>query len=287
MSGKPGAQRHEDGNEADPDKDHGDDRGDAAVRLRLALLQRVLADPPVVHSMSAADMACERATGVWATDESCYRWLAGRVEPGSRTLETGAGISTVLLAGWGASHRCITPNRHEVDAIMAYCRAREVATGTLTFDVALSEESLCGPDADRSPLDLVFIDGCHGFPVPIIDWYFAGARLRKGGVVVLDDVRLPAVALLRDFLDRDPRWIAVAGTDKWAAFVRQHEGSLNEEFLSQPFLRTPSPTRPPLVRRAVGAVRRRLGGATGHGRHPVDSEETHRTRGGIWARLAP
>ena len=46
------------------------------------------------------------------------------------------------------------------------------------------------------PLDFVLIDGGHGFPTPMLDWFYGAGRLRRGGVAVFDDVQLPAVAML-------------------------------------------------------------------------------------------
>src|SRR5256885_429513 len=57
-------------------------------------------------------------------------------------------------------------------------------------------------------------------PVPMIDWYYAGSRVRQNGVLVLDDIQLPAVAHLRRFVNADPRWAVLRGTDKW---VRSEE----------------------------------------------------------------
>jgi hypothetical protein len=87
----------------------------------------------------------------------------------------------------------------------------------------------------------VFVDGGHGFPASIIDWYYAAGRLRDGGVVVLDDIQLASVRLgLFEFLDADPRWEPVAKTWKWAGIVRRGSGPLAEDWDAQPFLNGPA-----------------------------------------------
>ena len=86
-------------------------------------------------------------------------------------------------------------------------------------------------------LDLVLVDGGHGFPAPIVDWYYAASRLRQGGVVILDDLQLPQVRLgLHEFLAADPRWERVEATQKWAAYRRLTDGLLREEWREQAFL---------------------------------------------------
>lgn len=195
----------------------------------------MLADPPVVHYMSHEDVAEGRLSGVWSTDESCYRFLAEFCRPGSRTLETGTGISTVLFADWGTAHTCVAPGQEEIDAIITYCRAHDIPTGTLTFVAEPSDRGLPGLPSEAPPFDLVLIDGCHGFPAPMIDWYYGAGRLRRGGVVVIDDVHLPAVDALYRFLTLDPRWTELSRSAKWVAFERQSDGPLGEEWFTQPF----------------------------------------------------
>lgn len=109
----------------------------------------------------------------------------------------------------------------------------------MRFAVGLSQDVL--PELTPNPLDLVLVDGAHGFPLPILDWFFAGGRLGRGGVLVLDDVHLPHVAVpLLAVLAGDPRWTALERGSTWAAYRREGEGSLGEEWTAQPFLRTRS-----------------------------------------------
>ena len=49
------------------------------------------------------------------------------VRPGWQTLETGAGVSTVLFALRGAEHVCVTPAAAEVERIRAWCAPRGIA----------------------------------------------------------------------------------------------------------------------------------------------------------------
>lgn len=227
---------------------------------RLALVDKLSSSPPIVHYMSHEDMLGGQLTGVWSTEEACYRFMATRCPPGSRTAETGSGVSTILFAGWGAKHLCITPGQEEADAILEYCNANGIPTGDLEFDIAPSDEALTRPSPGAEQLDMFLIDGGHGFPAPIIDWYFGASRLRRGGLLVVDDLQLPAVRLLEDFLEADPSWTRVAGSQKWAAYERGSEGSLLQDWYLQPFYRHPRDgTRP--VGKVEASLRRRLGPA--------------------------
>ena len=198
---------------------------------RLALTRRILDSPPVVHPDSLNK-------SVWSTEDSCYEFMARRVEPGYRTLETGVGISTVLFAGWGCQHFAIVPYAHEAKSIQDYCSEIGIDTSSLTFDLRASEVAL--PDLALSQpvaFDLVFIDGAHGFPLPVIDWFYGAGLLRKGGVAIFDDVQLPAVgSLLESYVDCDDRWQVIDATSsKWRAYRRLSGGSLSEHESQQGF----------------------------------------------------
>jgi hypothetical protein len=57
-------------------------------------------------------------------------------------------------------------------------------------------------------LDIVFIDGMHAFPWPILDWYSTADHLKVGGLMIIDHTQLPSVGILSEFLRVDsPRWL--------------------------------------------------------------------------------
>ncbi|HEY5110518.1 MAG TPA: class I SAM-dependent methyltransferase [Acidimicrobiales bacterium] len=199
---------------------------------RQAWVDTVIADPPPVHP--------EKPTGVvWRTQTSCYRFIADQVGRGSRTLETGAGLSTVLFAAWGCDHLAVVPFPDEAVAVEAYCDSHGIDRTTLRFDLRPSEVALPTLVGDRE-LDLVFVDGCHGYPMPVVDWFYGAGMLRSGGVLVLDDLQLPQVRNLVDtFLDSDPRWERLRATDKWIAFRRTTSGPLAEMESEQAFFPLP------------------------------------------------
>jgi hypothetical protein len=204
-----------------------------ALEDRLGRLESVLADPPRVHESMGAE------GGVWGTSVDCYRWLAERCGPGVRTLETGCGISTALFAVWGCSHTCVVYNQVEVDVMRTWAAERSIALDDVTFVVGSSADVLPGLESPAE-LDVMFVDGNHGFPAAILDWYYGAGRLVDGGAAVFDDIQLASVRLgLFEFLDADPRWEPVALTEKWAAVLRRSSGSLGEDWPDQPFLNSP------------------------------------------------
>ena len=79
------------------------------------------------------------------------------------------------------------------------------------------------------------VDGCHGFPFPQLDWYYAAAHLVDGGILVVDDTQLAAPYELRRYLEHDPRWERLHVGSQWVAFKRLGHGSLDEEWTEQRF----------------------------------------------------
>jgi hypothetical protein len=220
---------------------------------RIAFLNRVLDDLPRVHVYDDF----EPPHGVWSTETACYELMASRCQPGSSTLETGLGVSTVLFTGWGCDHICVMPGADEAARLRGYCETKGIDTSRLDLRVVSSDIELPRLPTDLE-LDLVFVDGAHSFPMPAIDWYFAGQKLRHGGTLILDDIALPALSRgLVPFLDADPRWVFLAGTSKWRAYERAASGPLLESWDDQMFF-FPLPGRVTAARRFAGRVKRRI-----------------------------
>jgi hypothetical protein len=199
--------------------------------------------------------------GIWATDVDLYELIAEVTEPGRRTLETGLGLSTALFVALGAEHTCAAWGQEECDRLVAWCESRGHPTDRLTLAVGDSTAIL--PGLPATELDVVLIDGGHGFPTPAIDFHYGGERLRVGGTLIVDDAALYAVRQLLDVLDADPRWERVHRTRKWVAYRRlaRHDGP--EDWWAQPWLR-PSlrfqlTQRQGFARQRAGRLARRLG----------------------------
>lgn len=189
----------------------------------------IMADPPPVHGSDAGPL------GVWASAQDCYEFMARHVEPGSRTLETGCGISTALFALWGARHTCVVIVEQEVEILRSWAQRKGIDLSGVRFVVGSSDYVL--PRLEPTELDFVLIDGSHGFPAPLLDWFYGAGRLRAGGIVVVDDMNLPHVRLgLGVFLEHDPRWEQIYSAGDWTAYVRHSTGSLREEWEAQPFI---------------------------------------------------
>ena len=163
-----------------------------------------VADTPITDTIRRAPPGLHGADEYWGLAWAALEWLERNVEPGWATLETGSGASTIVLASRGARHEAVTPDAGEEERIRGRCSELGVDTGLLTFRIGPSHEVLAG--WQPRTLDLVLIDGAHGFPYPILDWWHVAAHVRVGGTVLLDDAYLPAVASIVDFARASDAW---------------------------------------------------------------------------------
>jgi hypothetical protein len=161
-------------------------------------------DTPLTDSLRRTPPSLHGDREFWGLAWEALAWLERTVEPGMATLETGAGASTMVFAARGATHAAVTPSADEADRIRAACAERGIDDSEVTFHVGRSQDVL--PALTLPPLDLVLVDGAHGFPYPILDWWHVAPRLRVGGRMLLDDAYLPAVAGIVDFARASPAW---------------------------------------------------------------------------------
>jgi hypothetical protein len=140
----------------------------------------------------------------WGLAWAALEWLERNVEAGMQTLETGAGSSTIVFAAKGADHVAVSPDPDEEGRIRTECERRGISGDRLSFRVGSSHEIL--PQLEPRPLDLVLVDGAHGFPYPILDWWFLAPQLKVGGRMLLDDAYMPPVGALVDSLRAQPGW---------------------------------------------------------------------------------
>jgi hypothetical protein len=159
-----------------------------------ALTQSLRDSPPSLH----------RGDEFWGLAWEALAWIERNVEAGMRTLETGAGASTMVFAARGAVHDAVTPDAEEEERIRRACSERGIDDSRVTFHIGRSHEVL--PTLEPEPLDLVLVDGAHGFPYPVLDWWYLAGRVRDDGQMLLDDAYLPSVAAIVDYARASEAW---------------------------------------------------------------------------------
>jgi hypothetical protein len=200
------------------------------------LISEILQERPEVHRseteinrtfgteescLSGADVAA-LASGkaeCYGIGSDVAHFIADHVDASSKSLEIGSGLSTLVFAVRQSDHICVTPSQTEMDGIRAYANRKGININRIHFVIAASDKYL--PTAEIGGLDLVFIDGKHAFPWPIVDWFYTADRLKQGGVMMVDDTHMISGSILVDFMKVDPRWTLLANFNgKTVAFKK-------------------------------------------------------------------
>jgi predicted O-methyltransferase YrrM len=173
------------------------------------------------------------------------------------TLETGAGSSTIVFAAAGAEHEVVTPDPAEEERIRAACERLGISSERVTFRIGPSHEVL--PALAARPLDLALVDGAHGFPYPILDWWAIAPQLKVGGTLLLDDAYMPPVLSLLDALRASDDWEVTTPISYRTAVVRKRgEGLLPFDWEGDRVGGAMSFRYLPPPQRAVAAFRHRV-----------------------------
>jgi predicted O-methyltransferase YrrM len=169
------------------------------MKQHLSEIEALFTNLPNFHSLA------DGTPTTWGLNRMALTALSEEMKEGMNTLETGAGYSTVMFAAANTRHTAIMMSQGEADAIRTYCQSRGLK-GTQNLIVGFSDKILPNVVDSSDKLDLVFIDGGHAYPIPHIDWFYTAPRIKIGGLFVLDDIHIPAVRSLHDFLLSEPHW---------------------------------------------------------------------------------
>ncbi|AFZ22698.1 hypothetical protein Cylst_0338 [Cylindrospermum stagnale PCC 7417] len=192
-------------------------------------LQVLLQNAPLLHEVTPGTLTS------WQISDTTLNFLDKHINKNSKTLETGAGVSTLLFAIKGACHTCIVPDIKLVNRIREYCQNNQILPHKIDFHVDISERVL--PSLTVDDLDLVLIDGRHAFPSPFIDWYYTCNKLKIGGMMIIDDTQIWTGSVLKNFLLSEPEWELKADlSSKTAVFVKLEESSHAKNWSEQRFI---------------------------------------------------
>lgn len=135
----------------------------------------------------------------------------------TRSVETGAGKSTLLLSHLSEHHTVFA-----LDAGQSLTRAADstlLRRERVTFIDGPSQLTLMAHEFTE-PIQLAFIDGPHGFPFPNLEYWKLYPHLAPGGLLVVDDIHIPTIRQLFDFLREDAMFTLLETVGKTAFFER-------------------------------------------------------------------
>ncbi|MDP3553294.1 class I SAM-dependent methyltransferase [Methylocystis sp.] len=137
------------------------------------------------------------------------------------SAETGCGKSTIFFSRIAERHKvfCFDDRGQKASSVDYFMNCP--ATRSDRLDLVFGPTQLTLPrHEDHSRYDLVLIDGPHGFPFPELEYYYFYPHLKTDGLLVVDDIHIPTISRLADFLSEDQMFEKVEFVGSTAIFRR-------------------------------------------------------------------
>lgn len=139
------------------------------------------------------------------------------------SAETGSGKTTLLLSHLSRAHRvfAIEGDNRSITAVRT---SPLLNSGTVEFIEGPTQVTLPRYDFTHR-LQFALIDGPHGYPFPELEYYFLYPHIEPDGLLLVDDIHIPTIRRLFEFLKEDEMF-RLAETVGTTAFFRRTERSL-------------------------------------------------------------
>ncbi len=180
-----------------------------------------------------------------------------RRRPWRRSLETGCGRTTLLLSNLSEKHTVFAfdgnDTSEKVFGSELYRKDRvEFVPGPTQRTVPAYPFG--------EPYQLILLDGPHSYPFPELEYYYVYPHLEAGGTLVIDDIWIPTIHRMFEFLREDPMYRLDKVVVNTAFFVRTDAPAFDpygDNWPAQPFNRRRFPMNQPPLRAAKLALKRR------------------------------
>jgi hypothetical protein len=162
----------------------------------------------------------------------------GKLDGAPRSIETGAGNSTLLFMMLGCSAvTAIAPDEKLGRRIQSEAADRGLDDSVLRFINDRSERALPRLALEEhAECDIGFIDGNHGWPAVFVDFCYLNMMMRRDGLLFVDDVQLYACAQLMLLLREQPEFELVSLVGKMATFRKRTNAEFLPDWRGEPFI---------------------------------------------------
>ena len=159
------------------------------------------------------------------------------------SVETGSGATTLLFSHLSEHHTVFALDGGS-GSIANVRRSPLLRRNVVTFVEGPTQATL--PQYRfTEKLQLVLIDGPHGYPFPDLEYYFLYPHLETGALLIIDDIHIPTVHNLFQFLRRDAMFELDEIVQTTAFFTRTSaptfapfgDGWWQQNYNSKPLLR--------------------------------------------------
>jgi precorrin-6B methylase 2 len=161
-----------------------------------------------------------RASGFHPWDAMAPAALAGILQRGPfrSSAETGCGGSTIVLSHASERHTAFAIEGKD-RTITELRRQSDLRSENVIFVEGETKDTLPGYRMEEQ-IDLVLLDGPHAYPLPQIEFAYLFPPIKLGGWLVVDDIQIPSVYELFEFLKGEPS-VALEEVAVRTAFFRR------------------------------------------------------------------
>jgi FkbM family methyltransferase len=110
------------------------------------------------------------------------------------TAETGCGASTILFQHYAQRHYAYTYDDREFEKSSVHFAQSfpGFRNDRVVWNFGPTQKTL-PHNAPKEKLDVVLIDGPHGYPFPDLEYFFFYPLLKPNGVLIIDDINIPSI----------------------------------------------------------------------------------------------
>jgi hypothetical protein len=138
--------------------------------------------------------------------------------PVAHSMETGSGASTLLFSHLSADHTVFALDAG-TNSIRGIEHSNLLRANTVTFVEGPTQQTLPRHHF-ANPLQMALIDGPHGYPFPDLEYYYIYPHLDRRALLIVDDIHIPTITNLFDFLRSDDMFVLDEVVETTAFFRR-------------------------------------------------------------------
>jgi len=135
-----------------------------------------------------------------------------------RSAETGSGKTTLLFSHLSAEHKVFALEGD--DGSITVVRNSPLLNSSTVEFVEVPTHVTLPNQRFGNKLQLVLIDGPHGYPFPEMEYFYFYPRLDKDALLIVDDIHIPTIHRLYEFLMEDEMFRLIEVVQNTAFFAR-------------------------------------------------------------------
>lgn len=140
-----------------------------------------------------------------------------------QSVETGSGKTTLLLSHLSQSHTVFAVD--DGSSIAQVKSSPLFNAQNTTYIEGPTQRTLPKHDFAHKH-QLVLLDGPHGFPFPDLEYYYLYPTVETGGLLIIDDLRIPSIGRMFDIIKADDMFELIEVVGGNTAFLRRTESPL-------------------------------------------------------------